>query len=114
MKKLTHEMKNGAAQGEILLIPVDVIPECSPASLVDDHYVVAHSETGHHHRILGRGVQCFQMDDFTQYIDVTAESATLEHLRSFDTHEPIKIGGGKYMIRTARESSPEGWKRVVD
>lgn len=114
MKNLNHDMSNGVAQGEILLIPVESIPDCKPAKLDNNHYIIAHSETGHHHRILGRGVQCFQMDDFTQYIDVTAESVTLEHMRSFDTHEPIKIGGGKYMIRTARESSPEGWKRVVD
>ena len=38
----------------------------------------------------------------------------LEHLRSFDTHETIKLPVGTFEIRRQREYTPEGWRRVED
>ena len=38
----------------------------------------------------------------------------LRHLREFDTPEPISFAPGKYQVRTAREHTPEGWRKSQD
>ena len=107
MIHLTPEMIQGVAQGEILLLPCAKIPdEAKPVQPVDGYHIVAHSETGHHHRVLGKHVNMLVMDDFTSYLDVT-ESTDLVHMRDHDTHETINLAGGSYMVRHARESLPE-------
>ncbi len=116
MKELNQSMKSGVAQGEILLLPVDAIPaEFTQQNDDGGYHILAHSETGHHHRVLSRSVNFFvsPVDPLTAYIDVSAD-VLLDHMRSFDTHEAYNIKAGKYMIRTARESSPDGWQRVAD
>lgn len=83
-------------------------------------FIVAHSETGHHHVIAERpGVQVYTTDDplvsYLQVIAATDETkALLEHLRDWDTHETISIGAGCYELRRQREYAPEGWRRVED
>lgn len=122
MKTLTNDTKNGVAQGEILLIPVEEIPnDVEERPPVDGQHVVAHSETGHHHRILSPHVRFFQAleDPTTAYLDV-GQTATLDHLREHDTHGSYKIHPGKYLVRTARESVVkttdvrEKWRKSVD
>ena len=78
-------------------------------------YVVAHSETGHHHVVKERAAQMliYQTNAFLAYLDV-AEPTELEHLRSFDTHESYMLSPGKYEIRRQREHIPEGWRRAAD
>ena len=107
MKHLTRETTNGAAQGEILLIPVDSIPEdAKPVQGTDGFHVVAHSETGHHHRMPSNSVDLFQAanDALTQFVDVK-RTAVLEHLRKEHTHEAYEVEPGAYLVRTARESA---------
>lgn len=113
--------KNQAAQGDLFIRRIDKLPEgIKPMSVEDGNYIVAHSETGHHHVIEARqNVVVFSTDDplvsYLQVIESTdAMEAVIEHLRNFDTHESIKIGAGNYEIRRQREYTPEGWRRVAD
>lgn len=108
--------KNQAAQGDILItrikaLPINVISQ-KPN---EGNFIVAHSETGHHHTVTSDGVQYFQAanDPMIAYL-VIDNSAELIHNRSFDTHESIGFDAGIYEIRRQREYTPEGWRRVAD
>ncbi len=103
-------------QGDICIRRIDAFPAgLVPATAENGVWVIAHSETGHHHVVKERGAQLLidQTNAFIAYLDV-AEPAVLEHLRSFDTHEPYALPPGKYEIRRQREHVPEGWRRAQD
>lgn len=107
-----------AAQGDLLIRRVDSIPHgAAPAKADNGKFILAHSETGHHHSVAERpGVEFFGTDDpLVSYLRVIdSVEVVLEHERSFDTHEPLLIKGGTYEIRRQREHTPEGWRRVAD
>ncbi len=127
MKKLTthitkHTEGKPVAQGDMILMPVDSLPtgatEVKPGP--DGKFIVAHSETGHHHVASGADVKYFTKgtDGMIAYIMHT-KPVKLEHLRSFDTHEPFSLrGNGKsksvWEIRRQREHTPQGMRRVED
>lgn len=113
--------KDQAAQGDLYIRRIDAIPGAAkPMAAEAGKFIVAHSETGHHHVIAERpGVQVFATEDplvmYLRVIDATEQTeALLEHLRSFDTHEAIAIPPGDYELRRQREHTPEGWRRVED
>lgn len=112
---------NQAAQGDLLIRRVEAIPaHAKPATAEGGHYIVAHSETGHHHVIdeLPTTV-VYTTDDplvsYLQVIEATDQVETLlRHLRGHDTHETIVVGPGIYELRRQREYTPEGWRQVAD
>ena len=113
--------RNQAAQGDLFIRRIESLPVgLKPMATEAGNYIVAHSETGHHHVIEARpNVTVFATDDplvsYLQVIEATdATENLIEHLRNFDTHESIKIGAGNYEIRRQREYTPEGWRRVAD
>lgn len=110
-----------AAQGDLLIRRIDALPaDAKPITAERCKYIVAHSETGHHHVIIERpNVTLYTAGDpmvsYLQVVEATDETETLlEHLRSFDTHETISIPTGTFEIRRQREHTPEGWRRVED
>ena len=109
---------NMAAQGDLLIIKVNAIPDgYLKASPVDNKYIVAHSETGHHHVIESDEVEYYtnKNDQMKAYLVVKKIiGAALEHLRSFDTHETIKLDKGIYELRRQREYTPAGFRRIED
>lgn len=113
--------KNQAAQGDLLIRRIDKLPE-NATSVKSERgfHVVAHSETGHNHVIADRpNVTLYTTGDpmvsYLKVIEATDAAETLlEHLRSYDTHETIKIPAGVFEIRRQREYTPEGWRRVED
>lgn len=109
---------NCAAQGDLLIRRIDKLPEgLTKVKAEKGGFIVAHSETGHHHVIARKpGVEVFNgSDTLVSYLKVIDQTeTTLEHLRNFDTHESILVKGGTYEIRRQREYTPEGWRRVVD
>jgi gentisate 1,2-dioxygenase len=112
---------NQCAQGDLYIRRIDAIPaNVKPMTAEQGNFIVAHSETGHHHVIAERpGVQVFTTDDpmvsYLQVIDATEKTeALLEHLRGYDTHETIAIPPGTFELRRQREYTPEGWRRVED
>ncbi len=113
--------KDNAAQGDLMIRRIEKLP--AGAKKVESEkgfHVVAHSETGHNHVIADRpNVALYTTNDpmisYLEVIEATDETETLlEHLRSFDTHETIKIPAGVFEIRRQREYTPEGWRRVED
>lgn len=112
---------NQAAQGDIFIRRVDALPSnVRPMPTEHGRYIVAHSETGHHHAIAESPVATvFLSDDpmvsYLQVVEATeAVETLLEHMRSFDTHETIKFTPGIYEIRRQRQATPEGWRQVQD
>jgi len=118
---MTVSFTKSATQGDLLIRRVDSIPQDAKTIKADNgNYIVAHSETGHHHVIAERpNVSLYTTGDpmvsYLQVIQAEEEVETIiEHMRNFDTHEPIKIPPGNYEIRRQREYTPEGWRRVED
>ena len=110
--------KKCAAQGDLLIRRIDKLPVgLKKMKKEKGGYIVAHSETGHHHVIEAKkGVGVYLGDDpLISYLTVIDKvETTLEHLRDFDKHEAYTIPGGTYEIRRQREYTPEGWRRVAD
>lgn len=110
--------QNCAAQGDLLIRRIDFVPEgATNANPENGKFILAHSETGHHHSIAERqGVDFFTTKDpLVAYLCVIdSVEVVLEHERTFDTHESLLIKGGTYEIRRQREYTPEGWRRVAD
>ena len=106
------------AQGDILIIPIAAIPAgAKPAQVCNRHYVVAHSETGHHHVIDWARAEVFEAADdaFIAYVKTMGDGADIEHKRDFHTHETIGLAPNKtYEIRRQREYVPEGFRRAQD
>lgn len=107
--------KNQAAQGDLLITRVDALPEgLKSADTESGNYVVAHSETGHHHLVSSAACKVYETDDpFVAYL-ATDNGVELKHDRSFDTHETIKIGEGVFRLDRQREYTPEGFRRAAD
>lgn len=106
------------AQGDLLIIPCKAIPKTAkPATAACGHYIVAHSETGHHHVIDKRKAEVFEAadDTFVAYIRTLGSGAEIEHKRDFHTHETIALQPNQtYEIRRQREYVPEGFRRAHD
>ena len=112
---------NMAAQGDLLIRRIAKLPDgLKPVSAQCGNYIVAHSETGHHHVIAERfNVRLYSganpMISYLEVVEATDETETfIEHLRTFDTHEPISFSAGIYEMRRQREYTPEGWRKVED
>lgn len=113
---MTKHFKNCAAQGDVLLRRIDKLPDnLVPAKPEHGLFVVAHSETGHHHVVKERSAQLLidQTNQFIAYLKV-AQLCELEHLRDFDTHESLALEPGLYEVRRQVEFTPEGWRRAQD
>lgn len=113
---MTKAFKLIAAQGDILIRRIDALPaNLKPATPEKGSYVVAHSETGHHHTVKERAAQLLidETNTFISYL-LVKEETTLDHQRPFDTHESISLAPGNYEIRRQREYVPEGFRRVED
>lgn len=111
---------NGAAQGDVLFLRVDTIPNnySRPLKPEGERYILAHSETGHHHYTDMTGCQVFSpetADPFTCYLRVEAEDGiAITHGRAWDTHESFRLSKGLWMVRRQREYTPQGFRRVED
>lgn len=110
---------NQAAQGDLLLIRVDLLPEGAVLNDPDPsgHHIVGHSETGHHHVIDADRVTMYRLpEDLYECFLVVRDPAELKHQRPHDTHETILVPPGTYQVRRQRERAytPEGWRRAQD
>lgn len=110
-------------QGDLCIRRIDKLPasvtalspDWSSDSSANGQWILAHSETGHHHVVLQRSATMLidQTNAFIAYLDV-AEPTELTHLRDFNTHEPYLLEPGFYEVRRQREHAPEGWRRAAD
>jgi hypothetical protein len=103
--------KHTAAQGEISIRRIERLPEdVVPLKPENGHYVIGHSETGHHHVMTLDRKRVFEaknppagMRVLFAILDVPAE---LVHQRGHDTHETIEHEAGIYEFRLGREFDP--------
>lgn len=118
-----------AAQGDMLITLIDKLPDgVKKQKSEGGKFILAHSETGHHHTVKEKeGVEFYSNDNdpFIAYlvVDNTIETC-IEHERSFHTHETVglkkpdgkkgKEGKRVYEIRRQREYTPEGFRRAQD
>lgn len=104
------------AQGDVLIQKIDALPKGVVEVVPEgNRVIVTHSETGHHHVMDRRTVKMYRLPEeiYECFLEVSAPTA-LEHLRPFDTHEPILHQPGIYHVRRQREYVPEGFRRVED
>ena len=109
-----------AAQGDFVIIRIDKIPNDVVEFVAEgNHYVVAHSETGHNHVMERTNVKAFKQgvtndrDLYALFLSVEAPTE-INHLRSFDTHETLLVPPGNYMVRRQREYVAEGFRKAAD
>jgi len=107
-----------AAQGDLLLIRVDSLPEgMTEAKPVDGKHVLAHSETGHHHTVDAGDVVLYEAPNTGDALEAAIRvlrKTQVSHERGFDTHESIGIDPGLYRVKRQREYTPEGYRRAQD
>jgi hypothetical protein len=118
---MKHTFKNCAAQGDVYILRIGELPSgLKPVQPTKGKYILAHSETGHHHVMEASPQVKFYATDnplvgYLEVIEATDQvEALLEHMRDFDTHAPIAFAPGVYKIINQRESAPEGWRRAAD
>ncbi len=93
--------KKHAAQGEIDIEKIAKLPPLSglkKISPVNGHYIIGHSETGHHHVLDADRVTAVyegtNAAGMTVLYALLKRGAELRHLRSFDTHESVGFSAG--------------------
>lgn len=104
------------AQGDMLIIPIKAIPVNVKAAKPEGaHFILAHSETGHHHVIDRTKAEVYEAADdaFIAYVKALA-SADITHQRPHDTHETVQLVPGHYEIRRQREYVAEGFRKAAD
>jgi hypothetical protein len=117
---MTMTIEKMAAQGDVLFRRVKRVPDGYEALPATVEIVVAHSETGHHHKVPGLHATHYaqRADPMVSYLQLgDAEALEVTHHRPYDTHAPIRLGGGAgavWEVRRQREHTPEGWRRVQD
>ena len=92
-------VKNVAAQGEMLIRRVASFEGGSkPFEAEGNHFILAHSETGHHHVIDRTKVRVTEQVKAPTGMAILQlivdEPAVIEHLRGHDTHEPLMLSEG--------------------
>lgn len=126
---------NTGAQGDVLFVRVEEIPDDAKREPEAEEYVVAHSETGHHHvarRGKDRSLSVYSTaDPLVGYLEFRGGPQPIEHLRSFDTHETLELlerasetvgkidavldeQPARFKVIRQRQQTPEGMQRVVD
>lgn len=115
--KIFERNMNQAIQGDVMFTRVDKLPEgLTKLKPKDRRFVVAHSETGHHHAFAeDADVEVLEdpENELVAYLQVKSPS-NLEHHRSFDTHETVQFIPGIYRVNRQREYIPKGYRRVSD
>lgn len=112
-----HTIQSQAAQGDVLFLRVESIPETAQKVEREGDIVLAHSETGHNHSIHSdTDAYLFRepQDPLVCYLRVESDFADVVHHRPFDTHETIRLPKGIWQICRQREHTPNGWRRVED
>jgi hypothetical protein len=106
------------AQGDILIIPCKTIPANAVAAKAEGgHFIIAHSETGHHHVIEKARAEVYEAadDQFIAYIRTLGDGADIIHKRGHDTHETIKLEPNQtYEVRRQREYVAKGFRKAAD
>lgn len=116
--------KNQAAQGDLWFVRINKLPDhAKPAEKEPEgHYMLAHSESGHHHVIGSNAVKYYHdpEDDLQAFLVVDQPKPgdvmpMAEHMKTGpDRHGSIGFSPGVYRVRRSRERLPSGWQKSID
>jgi hypothetical protein len=107
-------VKNVAFQGELMVLRVAAVPEgARQVEPQDGRYLVAHSETGHHHTISADGCVMHEASPLLCYL-MLDRGLSIVHERSWNTHEQLDLGGGIWEVHRQREWTPDGERLAAD
>lgn len=107
MNKRTLQTKM-LRHGEILVIPVEAVPEGFEEVFAGKEYIIARSETHHHHLAVAEVADALTVykpvgaDSFDIYLRVSAPSK-VEHKKTHDRHADIDLPEGVYLVRPKSE-----------
>ncbi len=123
---------NGVSfHGEVCIIRADLegvteLPQGAKEVKADEQkrLLVAHSESGHHHYVNAAEAKFYGTDDpLVCYLQVAGQEAYLRHAKPAsapDRHKTQRLlknkakGNGLFIVKKAREETPEGWRQVQD
>lgn len=88
--------------GEVVLKPVDTIPEGSVPKKTESE-IVAHSETGHHHVLEAPVEFTVWTKDSDTYIEIPNEGKLVHMKTGNDVHTPHVVAPGRYQVIKKRE-----------
>lgn len=104
-------MSKPIRHGEILLMPVDIIP--GGKTTKHQSFVVGHSETGHHHVLEGTQFEVTEDEKKELYFRLF-EPTALVHKKEADKHRTLTVPAGLYKRYHDTEYDPfEGVIRDV-
>ncbi len=122
------EVNDSAAQGDVLFLRVDELPEGIKLVEETNRAIVAHSETGHHHVAVAPQVRFFTtVDPLVSYIE-SDDDIDVVHERNFDTHRTLRLVSAKkdkgdtkkpakknrWKVKRQREATPDSFRQVAD
>ena len=97
-------------QGDVLLIPVSILPVGTVQVEKGDVIILAFGEaTGHRHVITDTTTMVFRGPTGDVFIDVTEHTEV-----SHQEHTAIALPPGKYRVIRQREYTPEAIRNVAD
>lgn len=101
------EFKNRAIRhGEIVLKPIDELPDNLEVVSKSNREIVGHSESGHHHVVVSDGdIELLRpkgADSEELYLRVSG-AAQIQHLKAFDRHETKPVEPGVYYVNTKQQ-----------
>jgi hypothetical protein len=123
------EVEDSAAQGDVLFLRVDELPEGIKLAEETSRAIVAHSETGHHHVAVASKVRFFTTTDpLVSYIE-SDDDIDVVHEREFDTHKTVRLVAkskkdkgdtkkpakkNRWKVKRQREATPDSFRQVAD
>lgn len=95
--------ETAGAQGDIAFVRIKALPADARETSADTTragvpaHLVGHSETGHNHVADASDVIRYESSDpFVCYLQLAVDAPVgIRHLRDFDTHGTVTLGGGK-------------------
>lgn len=107
IENMNNFAKKAIRHGEVVIVPIDVLPTGIEQVYAGKEYIVGHSETGHHHVAVADSPNALTVfrpvgaDDGTLFLRVT-KASRVEHRKSFDQHETKTLFRGLYQITIKR------------
>ena len=118
------------AQGDLLIVradlhtPKETHPSWKKVISTTGSYIVAHSETGHHHILRAtagcanpvllrkEGTENPEIESLVRVED--GNTAEVVHLRDTHTHGTLILPPGAWYLLRQQRPTPEGWSVVAD
>lgn len=97
-------------QGDVILIPVQQLPDGKSVARENGRIVLAHGEaTGHAHTVAEINASLIEIETGERFLEIVRD-AELVH----DEHNTIALAPGIYKVGRQREYQPEAPRFVAD